>query len=208
MSLARILRWAGPAAVVGGVLWMVYGVFFMLEPWGPADVYYEDLGEGAITSWPLFWLYTLPGSLALVLTAVALLGIIHKSGGPKSQFGEAGTAITYVTLGLAVLSLVGAATLSAPLSFMGRAFASLALGAATLLVGIDHWRASTGAPWALMLLGSLGLLMLPLQPLVWALQIIPASIAAGIIGLFGLGWLILGYRLGPPSSTAGTSDTA
>jgi hypothetical protein len=103
--------------------------------------------------------------------------------------------LTYLSLGLAVLSFIAVVALIAPLSFAGRAFGSLALGAATLLVGIDLPRAHPASPTSLVLLGSLGLLLLPLQPLVWALQIIPVSMATGIIALFGLGWLVLGYRL-------------
>ncbi len=195
MVAATCTRWAGPAAIVGGVLWMVYGVFLMLEPWGPAEVYREDLGYQLVTNRPLYWVYAVPGSLALVLTALALLGLSRRYRLPESRVGKLGRVLTYLSLGLAVLSFIAVVALIAPLSFAGRAFGSLALGAATLLVGIDLPRAHPASPTSLVLLGSLGLLLLPLQPLVWALQIIPVSMATGIIALFGLGWLVLGYRL-------------
>ncbi len=195
MLPATLIRWAGPAAVVGGLLWMVYGVFLMLEPWGQAEVYREELGYQLVTNRALYWVYALPGSLALILTALALLGLFRRYALPRSGVGKLGAVLTKLSLVLAVLSFLGTVALIAPLSFAGRSFGSLALGAAALLVGMDLPRANPALQMHLVILGCLGLSLLALQPLVWALQIIPASIATGIIALFGLGWLVLGYRL-------------
>ncbi len=191
----RFIPWTGLGAAIGGVLWMVYGVFLMLEPWGVAEVYREDLGYQLVTNRPLYWVYSLPGGLALLLTALGLLGIRRWYGLPHNRVGQLGVGLTYLTLVLAVLSLVGGVVLIAPLSFAARAFGSLALGAATLLVGWDLPRTKQGAKTGLVLLGSLGLLLLPLLPLVFMVAVITAGMATAIMAVFGLGWVVLGYRL-------------
>ena len=37
-------RWSGLAAMLGGALWIPYGLFEMLEPWGPDVAYRDDVG--------------------------------------------------------------------------------------------------------------------------------------------------------------------
>ena len=51
--------------------------------------------------------------------------------------------------------------------------------------------------WAapLLALGLLGLFLLPLWPLVFAGEVVPEAGGAGIIALFGLGWVLVGYQL-------------
>jgi hypothetical protein len=197
VSFAKITHWASPVAIVGGLLWMVYGVFLMLEPWGAAEVYREDLGYQVVTNVGLYLLYSLPGGLALVCTALALLGITHRYGQSPSGAGKLGLVLSYLTLGLGILAVVGAVALFAPVSFAGRAFGSLTLGAASFLVGLALPSVLQPLKAILLLVGGLGLVLLPLQPLVWALQLMPASVAAGIVAVFGLGWITLGYRLWP-----------
>jgi hypothetical protein len=180
---------------MGGALWMVHGVFLMLEPWGAADVYRDELGYQLVTNALLFWLYELPGSIAIFLTALGLVGITARYGLPASRTGKISIILTYITFVLAGLSLVGLVTLIAPLSFAGKAFGSLILGAATFLMGFDMQRVNQAFPWktGLLILGFMGLLLLPLLPLVFAVELISAGLAAGVIAGFGLGWVLLGY---------------
>jgi hypothetical protein len=175
---------------------MVYGVFLMVKPWGAAEVYRDDLGYQLVTNVSLFWLYNLPGTVAIFLTAPGLVGIVTRYKLPVSRAGKIGIILTYITFGLAGLSLVGLVTLIAPLAFASKAFGSLTLGAATFLIGFDMQRANKVSPWKtafLIILGFMGLLLLPLLPLVFALELIPAGLAAGFIAGFGLGWVLLGY---------------
>ncbi len=195
MLPAGLTRWTGLGAAIGGILWTVYGAFLMLEPWGVAEVYKEDLGYQLVTNRPLYWIYTLPGGLALMLTALALLGIRREYGLPRGRVGKLGLVLTYLTLGLALLSLVGGVTLIAPLSFAGRAFGTLALGAATFLIGLDLPSAKKASKTALLVLGGMGLLLLPLLPLVFAVALITTSMAAVFFAVFGLGWSVMGYHL-------------
>ncbi len=52
------------SSALGGVLWIPYGIFEMLQPWGTDTVYRDDVGYEVITNVPLYRLYSLPGSLA------------------------------------------------------------------------------------------------------------------------------------------------
>jgi hypothetical protein len=78
-----------------------------------------------------------------------------------------------------------------------RIFGTLALSGATLLAGMEIRRSSAMSGWGteLVALGLLGLFLLPLWPLVNAIELIPEAAGAAVIALFGLGWVLTGYRL-------------
>ena len=61
----------GAAAVVGGLLWIFYGVVEMVAPWGMDAVYNERRGYDVVVNRGLFVIYSLPGALALVVTAAS-----------------------------------------------------------------------------------------------------------------------------------------
>ena len=105
--------------------------------------------------------------------------------------------LTYVALVLAVLTVAGV-VLQFDLLFTGpRILGTFALGAATFLTGVEAQRAGATSGWTatLLALGLLGLFLFPLWPLVYAVTLLPEGAGAGIIALFGLGWVLLGYRL-------------
>ena len=183
--------------MLGGALWVPYGVFEMLEPWGTDTVYREDVGYSLITSAPLFVAYSLPGALALLLTSLGLLGVLALLGPPAGRARTGGRILAYAALALAALSLVGVVALFDPVFTAARIFGSLALGAAAVLAGLGARRASAGPGWtlALLALGLLGLFLLPLWPLVYAVELLPAVAGAAFIALFGLGWVALGSFL-------------
>ena len=201
MILGRVspsqIRWLAVAAVLGGLLWIPYGVFEMLEPWGTDTVYRDDLGYEVITDTPLFVAYSLPGSLALLLTSLGLVGVLALLELPVHRAGRIGRVLAYVASGLALLSILGVLVLFDPVFTSSRIFGSLALGAATLLLGIDARVRGVAASWtvALLSLGLLGLSLLPLWPLVHALELVPEGVGAAFIVVFGLGWVLTGYRL-------------
>lgn len=200
------LRRMGAAAALGGLLWMPYGVFEMLQPWGIDTVYRDDRGYEVVTDTLLYWVYSLPGSLALLLTALGLFGVLALLGGPAGRPRSVGRVLTYIALALAVLSLAGLVVGFDPLFTAPRIFGTVALGAGTLLAGIEARRIGATRNWAaaLMALGLLGLFLLPLWPLVFALELVPEGGGAGIIALFGLGWVLVGYRLfSRPSDASG-----
>ena len=165
MVLGPLHRWAGPAGVVGGLLWVPYGVFEMLEPWGTDTVYRDDVGYSLITDTRLFVAYSLPGSLALLLTALGLLGVLARLRLSAARTGRSGRLLAYVALALGALSLFGVVVTFDPLFTAGRIFGTLALGAATVVAGLAARGAGAPPGWAagLLLLGLLGLSLLPLS---------------------------------------------
>ncbi len=197
-SSVRGIRWAGAAAMLGGILWVPYGIWEMLEPWGPDVLYRDDLGYAEVIDPVRFVIYSLPGSLALVLTTLGLFGVLALLRLPLGPITRAARVLATLALVLAVVSLVGVIVQFDPFFTAGRVFGSVALAAATMLTGIDASRAGTTAmsARALLALGLLGLFLFPLWPLVYALQWVPQWAGAAIIALFGLGWFAAGVRLG------------
>ncbi len=191
------IRWAGLAAVLGGVLWIPYGIFEMLQPWGTDTVYRDDVGYELITDAPLYRLYSLPGSLALLLTSLGLLGTLALLRLPAGRLSQVGRVLSYLAVMLAVISLGGAIALFDPVFTACRIFGTLALGIAAFLGGLDAQRAGKASGWAiaLLLLGLVGMFLLPLWPLVYAVQWLSEGAGAAVIALFGLGWVAAGYRL-------------
>ena len=93
-------RWAGPAAILGGVLWVPYGVFEMLKPWGTDTVYREDVGYELITDTALYRIHSLPGGLALLLTSLGLLGGFALLRQPSGRMGRVGVVLAHVAVAL------------------------------------------------------------------------------------------------------------
>ncbi len=194
----------GATAAIGGVLWVPYGVFEMMQPWGIDTIYRDDRGYEVVTDAWLYWVYSLPGSLALLFTALGLLGVVAVRGPRTSRAGRSGVVLAYAALALAILSLAGLILRFDPLFTAPRIFGTLALGAGTLLAGIEARRvgaARSGAA-ALLVLGLLGLFLLPLWPLVFALEVVPEGGGVGIFPLFGLGWVLVSHRLWSRASAA------
>lgn len=176
---------------------MPYGIFEMVAPWGADVVYRDDVGYSVITDAPLFVVYSLPGSLAVLLTSLGLLGVLTLLGESAGRTGGIGLILVYVALALSVLSLAGVILLFDPLFTSGRIFGTLALGIATFLAGVKALRSRAPQGWAfsLIALGLAGIFLFPLWPLVYALMWVPEVAGAAFMVLFGLGWMLLGYAL-------------
>lgn len=196
----RIRPWEHGAlsvtAMLGGLLWVPYGVFEMLQPWGADAEYRSDPGYEVVTNGFLYRLYNLPGSLALLLVAVSLLGISRHLSLSTGSAMPVSKALAASALALAGIALAGVTAGFDPLFTGPRLLGTTALGAATFLAGV---RARRGSEWtaegsALVALGLLGLFLFPLWPLVYAVGIIPNWLGAAIIALLGLGWVAIGYR--------------
>lgn len=191
------IRWSALAAMVGGALWVPYGIFEMLEPWGADVAYRDDVGYSVITDASLFVAYGMPGGLAVLLTSLGLLGGFALLGASAGLIDRIGTILTYIAVALAVLSLAGVIALFDPMFTVGRVFGTLALGTATFLAGVGALRSRTAPGWtvALLYLGIAGIFLFPLWPLVYALQWVPQAAGAAFMALFGLSWTVLGYMM-------------
>lgn len=174
--------------ILGGVLWGVHGVFEMIAPFGTAMVYDGTLGYDLITDRALYLLYGIPGAVALILSS---FGLITLTRGRSERFVGFGRVLAFATLGAGVLSGLGLAIGSPPMSVAPIGLGTPVLGAAACFVATGARSADRGP---LLVIGALGLFALPLRPLVYAVQVIPLAVGAAIIGLFGLGWVALGWR--------------
>ncbi|MDP9382364.1 MAG: hypothetical protein M3Q29_19945 [Chloroflexota bacterium] len=185
------------AVVLGGILWIPYGVFEMLQPWGTDTVYRDEPGYEQVTHVGLYWVYSLPGGLALLLTSLGLLGVLARLQLSASRIGRVGLILACVAVVLAVLSIVGVVVLFDPLFTAPRILGTLALGTAAFLAGIAARRTGRAPGWGigLLLLGLVGVFLFPLWPLVYAVQWLSEGAGAAVIGVFGLGWALVGYAL-------------
>lgn len=197
MASSNLSRWGGLAAILGGALWAPYGVFAMLEPWGAGVVYRDDVGYSVITNTSLFVTYSLPGSLAVLLTSLGLLGVLAMLRASADRIGRSALVLVYVALALSVLSLAGVILLFDPLFTSGRIFGTFVLGVATFLAGVNARGSHTAPGWvvALIALSLAGIFLFPLWPLVYALRWVPEAEGAAFMALFGLGWMAAGYAL-------------
>lgn len=152
-------RWAGLAAVLGGLLWLPHAAFEMLEPWGAATEYRDDLQYQVILDTPLFIAYSLPGAMALLLTSIALLFLLGERRLPVVGVGRVAVILARSAAGLAVLSLAGIAVLVAPLFVGALVWGSLALATATLMLGISASKPTGSRLWSIemLVLGVLGM---------------------------------------------------
>ncbi len=197
-TIGRLVRRPGWLMLIGGALWAPYGLFAMFSPWGEDTPYREDRGYELVINAGLYRIYSLPGGLALLLTSVGLLGTLSALG-LVGRSGRTGRLLARVAVALAVLSLLGVIMLVDPVFTASWLFGSLALGAATFVAGYRCRR------HALLILGLAGMSLLPLWPLIYAVEVLPPGAGAAFIALFGLGWAAMGYRLSsakPPRGLA------
>ena len=190
------------AMIVGGVLWIVHGYYRNLMPHGPDVQWREDLGYSPVLSTELFLLYNVPGVLALLLTAWATLTFVVVLAGSRGRLKQTALVLAALSLLLGIIAGGGQVMLFDPLTFGGLSFGVPVLGLALFLVGLAVARAGrSGAGHSrllgpgLVLIGAVGMFVLPLRPLMYALEILPLAVGAGVFALFGAGWIMLGVIL-------------
>lgn len=190
------------AMAVGGILWIVHGCFRFLTPGGPDSVWREDLGYSPIVSTELFLLYNVPGVLALLLTTWATLSYLSTFRTHHAELKRAAQILALVALFFGVIAAVGLVVLFVPPATGGISMGVPFLGLALFLAGlgvIQDGKESYGHPRRLgpllMLLGVIGMLTLPVQPLIYALALLPLAFGTALFAVFGAGWVVLGFTL-------------
>lgn len=201
------------AMIVGGVLWIVHGYYRNLTPHGPDVQWQEELGYSPVLSPELFLLYNVPGVLALLLTAWAALSFVGFLSGPRSRLKQAALVFAVLGLVLGIIAAAGQVILFDPLTFGGISFGIPVLGLALFLAGLAvarDGRSGGGYPGVLgpglMLMGAVGMFVLPLRPLMYALELLPLAFGAGVFAVFGGGWVALAVILrNVPEPKAGSA---
>lgn len=216
-NLTNQLRGRGPAVlwavIVGGFLWIIHGYFRFMTPQGPDAVWREELGYSPILSKELFVLYNLPGVLALLLTSWAVLSYMPTFHNSRTALRRAAQLLVLLASLLGLMATVGLAALFVPPATGGISMGVPVLGLALFLAGLSVARSSNGQEGhrrflgpALVVLGVIGMVTLPVQPLMYALALLPLAFGAALFALFGAGWIFLGFSLRTePVKDAGTA---
>lgn len=178
------------SAVVGGGLWIPYGAFELVQPWGADTRYDADRAYDVVVDRGLHHLYSLPGSLALLLCAVGLLVLLRRLG----VHSRAARLASGGACALASISAAGVLLGFDPAFTGARILGTVLLGIALLTAGRAASRTRGATAWQLPLvsLGGVALFLLPVWPLVFALQWLTPGAGAAIIALHGWGWMIVG----------------
>ena len=188
MPSRTFVRWSGPAAVLGGALWIVGAVMTALKPEGCIGDACDLPGRSMRGSGALEAVLFLAAVLLIALGAVGVVLLARASG----RLGPAGRA--GLVLGLAGVGLLLAGGLAQALLFGGDFPAMplfvlpgmLALVTGFLLLGVAVLRAGAVPRWAggLLMVGALALLGFNDQN-AQALLAVP----------FGLAWVAVGTAL-------------
>lgn len=205
-------RWAWGALVFAGPLWAWFGVSEFLRPWGRPTRYDPDVAYDVVLDRSLYWISAGPGSAALGVTAGALVLMLRLRTPDESSPWALRLAASAWVLG--VLSLVGVVVSFDPVATGGRVLGFTVLGAAAAPAARGA-RADGDQRSGTLLAASavLTLLLLPLWPLVYAVQLVPAVGAALCFVAAGAAWIALGTtrpvrRQEPAASAVGSRNAA
>ncbi len=189
MSSSDLIRWGGPAAILGGALWATGWVLF-ISGHGPTHV---NQGREVLGLGPDAWdqLSVIP----LGLIAFGLVAVYSRQALRAGWPGKSGYAVSLV--GLALWAVANLLRLP-PGGILVFAIGMVLFGVGALRAGaLPRW--SRGIPLIL------GLLLIPgfvltFPGLVLSFEFADTMGAFGLAGLFthivqGLGWVLLGYIL-------------
>jgi hypothetical protein len=183
MTSSGIIRWGAIAAMIGGALWVVWGLLGRAIPYAASDPSYGGLlrlSAGLVL-------------LAALLTLGGLLGLDALEAASYWNLGRAGFYIAGVGLLAQALAALVLLLGSEALQWLLTPVGSLAVVVGLALYGAATLRAGVLARWC-----------------GWALVVVPAvasflnsKVFYGSIALFGVLWVALGYvlwsRRGAPS---------
>lgn len=193
----NLATFAPPAAIVGGLLWIIFTILLMLHPLG------EPLRAAGSTdnapperSAPVVGI-AITGAIAFVLLALALLATVRRLGLPLQRSGRFGVALGWAAITLAVAA-AGASLVQMPaVTFAALTLGQVLLAFGVLLVAVDAAAtpASAASASALFVVGAAGMLALLAQALVAATSWMLPVYAALVMAVYGLAWVRFGNWL-------------
>lgn len=181
MSSSKVIRWSGLAAIVGGVLWIIFGVL-NTQPLGTS----HTTAPFAIRDPSLYRIYHLPAAVATLLAAVGLLGLGRRLAQPAGPLVRVGLVLAYIAAVAGAVNTLALAVLVISLHFAGAMIGVLSLGIGTILVGVAVLRNAGWRRWRTLPLtiGILGVLTFPVSMLTFGG---PAElVGVALMALFGL----------------------
>ena len=166
-----------------------------------------------IVSTGLFGLYNLPGALALLLAAWAAFSFLSALRTGRRALKFAARILTLLAFVLGLVAVAGLLIGFSPPTFAGVSLGMPVLGVALILTGLLLAREGDGLQEhprrlgpGLILLGAVALFILPLWPMMFALNWLPLWFGALIYALCGAGWIIIGLSLhADPARSAGNA---
>lgn len=169
-TYSGIIRWGGIAAMLGGVLWVVWSNLFRVS--------FEAAG-GPFSDALLF--------LAALLTLAGLVGLHARQGDDYERIGRAGfytAAVGLLAQALAALVMLMGSE-AAFLQWLVAPFGSLAIMVGLVLYGAATLQARVLARWC-------GLALIVVPPIAFYMN---SKVFYGSIALYGVLWVALGYVL-------------
>lgn len=195
--------------VAGGVLWMVHGYFRFIMPYGPDSAWREDVNYSPIVSTELFLLYNSPGVAALLLTDWATFWYLRHLPGTRPGLQRTARILAVLAVLFGLIAAIGLAVLFVPPTTGGISLGVPLLGLALLLAGLYvHWDRqdlhghSGFVGRMLVILGLIGMFTLPVQPLIYALALLPPAVGTAVFALFGAGWVAVAINLSSVARSA------
>ena len=183
MRPSGIVLWGGIAAMIGGALWVVWGLLSRAIPYafgGPSYGGLLGLSAGLVL-------------LAALLTLGGLVGLDALEAGSYWNLGRVGFYVAGVGLLAQALAAVFLLFGSEALLWLLTPGGSLAVVVGLALYGFATLRAGVLARWC-------GWALIAVPPIAWFLN---SKVFYGSIALFGVLWVALGYvlwsRRGRPS---------
>lgn len=188
--------------ITGGILWILHGYLRFMTPLGPDQVWLEALGYSRILSTELFWLYDVPGVLALLLTSWATLSYLPTLRTPRAGLRRAAKLLVTLALIFGLVAAAGLVILLVAPTTGGLSLGTPLLGLALFLAGLAAVETSSGLYGhprllrpVLILLGAIGMFTLPLRPLMYAFALAPVAFGVAVFTSFGAGWVVFGIGL-------------
>lgn len=200
----RTTREGGPfrgfvpwSLALGGLLYVPFGLTEFVRPWGSPVRYDSERAYDVVVDRSLYWWSAAPGSLALALTAAGTVLLLRRA--PRSRACSWALGLAAAACLLGVVSCAGVAASFDPVGTGMRMLGFLAIGSATTFAA----RALPVEVAPARLVGAvaaLGLFLVPLWPLVYAVEVVPAPLAAGWFALYGVVWASLAAVARPTRS--------
>lgn len=197
---AILSRWGGPAAILGGILWLTYCILQVIAPAVLTVEPYTVLNKTADVIYKVMLL------LSLMLFAVGLLGLYARQAGSAGSLAKLGGAAAILG---GLLFAVGG-SLAAFFSIDGTWYMMMGgiavLFVSLLLLGVSALRTQVLGRWSFvpLLVGMLDLAAF-LSAFMGLFQHGPLGVWLGTLlaALVGVGWVLLGVALLSNKASAG-----
>lgn len=200
-----LARWAGEAAIGGGLLWIGYAILALLQPLGSVAPFTNDQSQLSVINPLAFRTTGVAGGTALTLLGLAVVGTAARyalPGGEAHHFSAAvpsrfGVAMGWVGALAGVLAAATALLLLVLPNGAMQLFGAVLVPFGAMLVAIEANGSDHAYPIAapLFLVGALGMVGLLAQALLPTVAWMLPVYAALVMAVYGFAWVRFGGLL-------------